>query len=101
MQVWLVNTPEGAQGGPQCRARSLPGSAMDCALAIASIIASPFVDPMANRGMGWMTSSVALPLIRIQLRAVSPNVFGAECLARPPLEVSLQDEVPLPLSAAV
>jgi hypothetical protein len=85
MQVWLVHTPEGAPGGPQCRARALTGMAMAFAWAIALLIARPCVDPMANRGMGWMTAAVALPRIRVQRRAVSQPVVGDECLARPPV----------------
>jgi hypothetical protein len=53
---------------------------MDFALAIT--ITRPFAYTVANRGMGWMTTSVALPFVRVQLRAVSPNVFGDERLAR-------------------
>jgi hypothetical protein len=67
---------------------------MDFALAI-TIIARLFVYPMANRGMGWVTTVIALPFVRVQLRAVSQRVFGDEHLTSPPVRVVAQPQVRL------
>ena len=82
-----MDTPEGTHVGPKSRACSLTGVAMDVALAITIIIARPFVDPMANRGMGWVATAVARPFVRVQRRAVSQNGCGDERLASPPVRV--------------
>jgi hypothetical protein len=60
---------------------------MHCALALTLISARPFMDPMANRGMGWVATSLARPFVRVQLHAVSPNGVGEERLARPPVRL--------------
>jgi hypothetical protein len=78
MQVLLMDTPEGPQVRPECRTCPFAGVAMDLAVAIAVIIAGPFMRTVTYRGMGWMTPLVALPFVRVQLRAASWNVFGDE-----------------------
>jgi hypothetical protein len=75
MQILLVNTSESTPVGTQCRTRSLAGVAMHFASAITIIIPRPFVDAVADRGMGWMTPPVALPFVGVQPRAASRNVF--------------------------
>src|SRR5262245_25848639 len=78
MQVLLVHTPGGTQGGMKRRPRSLTGVAMNFTSAIAIIILHPFVYTRADGGMGWMTALAALPFVGIRLRAASRNVFGDE-----------------------
>jgi hypothetical protein len=87
MQILLVNTSEGTQVGTKRRTCSLTGVAMDFTAAIAIIIPCPFVDAMADRGRGGMTPPVALPLIGIQLRAASRQVFDDEPVTSPPVRV--------------
>jgi hypothetical protein len=87
MQVLLMDTPEGPQICPECRTYPLAGVTMHLAAAITIIITRPFVHTVAHRGMDWMTPSVALPFVRVQLRAVSRNVFGDECLASPSIRM--------------
>ena len=65
---------------------------MDFASAITIIISRPFVDTMADRGMGWMTAPVALPFVGVQPRAASRNVFGEEGTACPPVRVVAHPE---------
>ena len=60
---------------------------MDLTSAIPIIIPRPFVDAMADRGMGGMTPPVALPLIGIQTRAASRQVFADELVTSPPIRV--------------
>jgi hypothetical protein len=83
MQVLLMDTPEGPQVRPECRTYPLAGVTMDLTVAITIIITCPFVHTVTHRGMGWMTPSVALPLVRIQLRVVSWHVFGDERMTSP------------------
>jgi hypothetical protein len=87
MQVLLVHTPEGTQGGPKRRTRALTGVAMHFTSAITSIIPRPFVYAMADGGMGWMTAPVALPFVGVQPRAASRKGFGDEGTARPRVRV--------------
>src|SRR5919198_758940 len=82
MQVLLVDTPEGTQVGTKRRTRSLTGVAMHFTSAIAIVIPRPFAYTMADRGMGWMTATVALPCVGVQPRATSGNVFSDERTAR-------------------
>jgi hypothetical protein len=60
---------------------------VDLTSALPIIIASPFVDAVADRGMGWMTPPVAPPLIGIQPRAASRKVFDDEPMTSPPVRV--------------
>jgi hypothetical protein len=69
MQVLLVDPAEGTQVGTKRRTCSLTGAAMHFASAITIVIPCPFAYTMADRGMGWMTASVALPFVAIQPRA--------------------------------
>jgi hypothetical protein len=87
IEVLLVDTPESTQIGAKCRTCSLTGIAMHFASAIPIIIPCPFVDAVADRGMGWMTVPVALPLISIQPRAASRKVFDDESMTSPPVRV--------------
>jgi hypothetical protein len=82
MQILLVNTSESTQVGTKRRTRSFAGVAMHFASAIAIIISRPFVDAVADRGMGWMTAPVALPFVGVQPRALRWNIFGNERAAR-------------------
>jgi len=83
MQVLLVDPAEGTQVGPKRCTRSLTGVAMHFTSAIAIIIPRPFVNAMTDSGMGGMTAPIALPLVGIQQRAASRNVFGDEGTTRP------------------
>jgi hypothetical protein len=87
MQVLLGDPAEGTQIGAERCSCPFTGVAVDLASAIPIIIASPFVDAVANRGMGWMTPPVALPLIGIQPGAASRKVFADEPMTSPPVRV--------------
>jgi hypothetical protein len=78
MQVLLMNAPKHTQGGPERRASSLAGVAVDFSAAIAVIIPRPLVHTVANGGMGWMAPPIALPLIGMELRAASGDVLRNE-----------------------
>ena len=73
--------------GPECRASSVAGVALDFAAAIAVIIPRPLVHTVAEGGMGWMAPPIALPLIGMELRAAGRNVFIEEATASPPVRV--------------
>jgi hypothetical protein len=75
MQVLLMDAPEYPQVGPERRASSLAGVAVDLAAAIAVIIPRPLVHTVADGGMGWMAPPIALPLIGMELRAASGDVL--------------------------
>jgi hypothetical protein len=60
---------------------------VDPAVAIPLIIPCLFVDAVADRGMGWMTPPVALPLIGVQPCAASRQVFDDEPMTSPPVRV--------------
>jgi hypothetical protein len=60
---------------------------VDLAAAVPVIIPGPFVDAVADRGMGWVTPSVALPLIGIQLCAANRKVFHHELMTSPSVRV--------------
>jgi hypothetical protein len=94
-----VNTAEGPYVGAKRGTRSLTGMAMHFALAISVIVPRPFVDPMADRRMGWMTPPVALPCIGVQLGAASRKVCNDELVTRPPVRVVAHPEALLPWSA--
>ena len=88
MQVLLVDPAEGTQIGAERRSCPFTGVAVDLASAVPIIIIpGPFVDAVADRGMGWMTPPVALPFIDIQLRAASRKVFDDESMTSPPIRV--------------
>jgi hypothetical protein len=69
---------------------------MDLTSAVPIIIARPFVDAVVDRGMGWMTAPVALPLIGIQPRAASRKVFEDEPMTSPPVRVVAHPKPLLP-----
>jgi hypothetical protein len=87
MQVLLVDPTEGAQVGPQRCARPFTGVAVHFTSAIAIVIPCPLMDAMTDRRMGRVTPSVALPLIGIQPRAASREVFPDELMTRPSVGV--------------
>ena len=51
---------------------------MDLASAVPISISGPFVDPMANGGMGWMAAVIALPFIGVEDRALPRDILGDE-----------------------
>ena len=71
---------------------------MDLAAAVPVIIPGPFVDAVADRGMSWVTPSVALSRIGIQLGAANRQVFHDALMTHPPVRVVAQ---PKPLLACV
>jgi hypothetical protein len=87
MQVLLVDAPERPEVRAKRRAGSFTGVAVDLAAAVPVIIPGPFADAVADRGMGWVTTSVALPLIGIQLCAAHQKVFHHELMTRPSVRV--------------
>jgi hypothetical protein len=60
---------------------------VDPALAVPIIIPCPFVDAVAHRGMGGMTTPIALPLISVQLRTASWKVLEAEPMTSLPVRM--------------
>jgi hypothetical protein len=82
-----MHPTEGTQIRPKRCTRPFTGVAVHFPSAISIIIPRPFVDTMANRGMGGMTAPVALPCVGVQLRAASRQVFGDEGTARPRVRV--------------
>jgi hypothetical protein len=87
VQVLLVDPAEGAQIGAERRACPFTGVAVDLASAVPVIISGPFVDAVADRGMGGVTPSVAVPLIGIQPCAAGREVFYDELMTRPSVGV--------------
>jgi hypothetical protein len=57
MQGLRVDTPEGPQVSPKCRACSLTGVAMDFALAIPIIIARPLIIYSQPIGFDFLTTA--------------------------------------------
>jgi hypothetical protein len=78
-----VNPTEGTQVGAERRACPFTGIAVDLPSAVPVIISGPFVDAVADRGMGRVTPPVALPLVGIQPCAASREVFHDELMTRP------------------
>src|SRR5262245_40133977 len=83
MQILLVDTPEDTQVGTERRTGPFTGIAVDLPFAVSVISSGPFVDAVADRGMGRVTSPVALPLVGIQPCAASREVFHDELKTRP------------------
>jgi hypothetical protein len=81
MQVLLMNAPKTTQIGPERRASALAGIAVDFAAAISIIVPRPLVHTMTDSGMRGMAPSIALPLVGIELRAVSGDVLRNQCRA--------------------
>ena len=80
-----MNAPKTTQIGPERCASPLAGIAVDLAAAIAIIIPRPLVHTMPDSGMRWMAPPVALPLVGIELRAVSGDVLRYQCRAGMPI----------------
>src|SRR5215475_13250988 len=81
MQVLLMNTSKHTQIGPERRAGSLAGIAVDFAVAIPIIIPGPLVHAMAYSGMGCMVATIALPFVRVQDRAGAWDILGNQVVA--------------------
>ena len=82
-----MDPPEGTQIRAERCSCPFTGVAVDLASAIPIIVPCPFVDAVADRGMGWMTPPVALPLIGVQPRAASRKVCDDEPMTSPPVRV--------------
>jgi hypothetical protein len=82
-----VDPAERTQIGTERCSCPFTGVAVDLASAVPIIIPGPCVDAMADRGMVWMTTPVALPLIGIQLGAASRKVCNDELVTRPPVRM--------------
>jgi hypothetical protein len=76
MQVLLVDPAEGTQIGVERRASAFTGVAVDLASAVPIIIPCPFVDAVADRGMGWMTPPVALCHSSVYSRVLPAGRFS-------------------------
>jgi hypothetical protein len=87
MQVSLMNAPKTTRIGSERRATPLAGIAVDLAAALAVIIPRPLVHTMTDSGMRWMAPPVALPLIGIELRAVSGDVLRSKCCTGMPISM--------------
>ena len=83
MQVRLVDAPERAQVGPERRASSFTGVAVDLASAIPIIVPGPFVGAVAHGGVGGMAAVIALPFVRIEHRAAGRDVLRHQVVASP------------------
>jgi hypothetical protein len=81
MQGLLMNASKHTQGGPERRASSLAGIAVDFAAAIPVIITGPLVHAMAHSGMGRMAATIALPFVRVQDRAGAWDILGNQAVA--------------------
>ncbi len=87
MQVLLVDPTAGTPIGAERRSCPFTGVAVDLAAAVPVIIPGPFVDAVADRGMGGVTPSVALPRIGRQLRAANRKVFHHALMTSPSVRV--------------
>jgi hypothetical protein len=74
MQVLLVDPAKGPQIGAECRTGPFAGITVDLAAAITIVIASPFMHAVADRRMGRMTATIALPFIGVEYRARNRDV---------------------------
>jgi hypothetical protein len=74
MQVLFVDASEGSQIGPERCTCSFTGVAVDLASAIPIVIASPFMHPVADSGMGRMAATIALPFVGVEYRATNWDV---------------------------
>jgi hypothetical protein len=80
-----VDAPEATQIGPERGARALTGVAMDLASTITIVIPRPFAHPVGYRGMARMTTTITLPLIRIEQRATGGDVVRNQVAASAPV----------------
>jgi hypothetical protein len=92
MQVLLMNAPKTTQIGPERRASALAGIAVDLAAAIAVIIPRPLAHTMTDSRMRGMAPPIALPLVGIELRAVSRDVLRDQCCAGRPISMVANPE---------
>jgi hypothetical protein len=74
MQVVLVDSSKGPQRGAERRTCPFAGVTADLAAAIPIVIASPFMHAVADRRMGRMTATIALPFIGVEYHARSRDV---------------------------
>ena len=81
MQVLLVDTAEGTEIRPERRARPFATIAVDLTAAITIVIPGPFAGTVAHGGVGGVAPMIALPLVRIEPRAVGRNVVGNQLVA--------------------
>ena len=96
MQVLLVDTSEGTEIRPERRAHSFTTIAVDFTAAITIVIPGPFAGTMAHGGVGGVAAMIALPLVRIEPRAVGRNVVGNQLVAGPRVRVITHPETLLP-----
>ena len=87
MQVLFVDTPEGTQIGPECRAHSPASVAMDLALTITIVIPRPFAHPVGNRGMARMAPPITLPFIGIEQCAAGRHTVSNKVVAGLPVRM--------------
>jgi hypothetical protein len=92
MQVSLMNAPKPTQRGSERRTSPLAGIAVNLAAPIAVLISCPFVHAMTDSSMRWMAPPVALPLVGIEPRAVSGDVFRHQCRAGMPISMVANPE---------
>jgi hypothetical protein len=83
MKVLRVDAAEHPEVCAERGASSFAGVAMDLAVAVSMIIPCPFMDTVADRGVGRMTPPVALPLVGIELRATGGHVRCDQGATRP------------------
>jgi hypothetical protein len=87
MQVLLVDTSEGTEIRPECRARSFTTVAVDFTAAITIIIPGPFAGAVAHGGMGGVAAMITLPLVSVERRAASGDVVSNEVAAGLPVRM--------------
>jgi hypothetical protein len=92
MPVSLMNAPKIPQIGSERCAGPLAGIAVDLAAAIAVIIPRPLMHTMPDSGMRWMAPPVALPLVGIELGAVSGDVLRDQGRAGMPISMVANPE---------
>jgi hypothetical protein len=88
IQVLFVDTTEGARVGAKRRAYPFTGVAMDLTAAIPIAIPAPFAGPVTHGGVGGVAAMIALPLVRIEPRAVGRKVLGDQLVAGVPVRMT-------------
>jgi hypothetical protein len=97
MQVLLMHASKTTLLGPERRARSRIGIAVDLAAAI-SIIPRPLMHTMTDNSMRWTAPLIALPLIGIELGAGPREILGDESRASVPISMVASPEALLTCS---
>ena len=92
MPVLLMHAPKPTPIGLERRASALAGMAVDLVAAIAVIIPRPLAHTMTASSMRWMAPPIALPLVGIELRAVSRDVLRYQCCAGGPISMVANPE---------